>query len=76
MKAKDVTTGPRIHVQTICSIKMEWKQNAKGINHPNEDDFRNKQHLHIWLKQDNKQWVNQDKNDMTKVNKVEIYYNL
>ena len=42
VKAKDVTTGPRIHVQIICYINMEWKQNAKSINHPNEDDFRSK----------------------------------
>ncbi len=42
VKAKDVTTGPRTHVQTICSINTEWKQKAKGINHPNEDYFRSK----------------------------------
>ena len=42
VKAKDVTTGPRIHAKTICSINMEWKQNAKGINHLHEDDFRSK----------------------------------
>jgi hypothetical protein len=42
VKAKDVTTGPRIHVQIIWPINMEWKQNAKSIYHPNEDDFRGK----------------------------------
>ncbi len=42
VKAKDVTTGPQIHVQIICSVNTEWKQNAKGINHPNEDYFRSK----------------------------------
>jgi hypothetical protein len=42
VKAKDVTTGPRIHVPIICSVNTEWKQNAKGINHPNEDYFRSK----------------------------------
>ncbi len=31
VKAKDVTTGPRIHVQIICSINMEWKQNARAL---------------------------------------------
>jgi hypothetical protein len=30
VKAKDATTGPRIHVQSDHSINMEWKQNCEG----------------------------------------------
>ncbi len=42
VKAKDATTGPRIHVQIICFVNTEWKHNAKDINHLNEDYFRSK----------------------------------
>ncbi len=75
VKAKDVTTGPRTHVQTICSVNTEWKQNAKGINHPNKDYFRSKQRLNICSDK-----ITNNKSVKAKIiwqkDKVEIYYKL